>query len=148
MATIKESTGQATAETRRRLRDALAAAGISGQINNRSTELTENSEVVLRRRYLSKDREGNVLEDPDGMFRYDGHLIAVRASANRSKGSKGPEEWKPPSRDYWCQYATDWIVIKGKWDLTATETEAAALEEMLDACVPPLRLRIIPSPSQ
>ena len=69
MATIKESTGQATAETRRRLRDALAAAGISGQINNRSTELTENSEVVLRRRYLSKDREGNVLEDPDGMFR-------------------------------------------------------------------------------
>lgn len=79
---------------------------------------------------------------------YDGHLIAVRASANRSKGSKGPEEWKPPSRDYWCQYATDWIVIKGKWGLTATETEAAALEEMLDACVPPLRLRTIPSPSQ
>ena len=69
MATIKESTGQATAETRRRLRDALAAAGISGQINNRSTELTENSQVVLRRRYLAKDREGNVLEDPDGMFR-------------------------------------------------------------------------------
>ena len=47
----------------------MVAAGIARKINGRSTELTENSEVVLRRRYLSKDREGNVLEDADGMFR-------------------------------------------------------------------------------
>ena len=31
--------------------------------------ITNNSKVVLERRYLSKDREGNVLEDVDGMFR-------------------------------------------------------------------------------
>ena len=73
---------------------------------------------------------------------YAGHLIAVRASANRSKGSDGPEEWKPPRREYWCQYATDWIVIKGKWGLTATEMEAAALGEMLDGCAPPRRLQV------
>ena len=48
---------------------ALEAAGIADQINRRSGDLTENAEVVLRRRYLSKDRDGNVLEDPDGMFR-------------------------------------------------------------------------------
>ena len=70
MATIKERPGQAAAvEPRRRLHDALTAAGIGRQINNRSTELTDNSQVVLRRRYLAKDREGNILEDPDGMFR-------------------------------------------------------------------------------
>lgn len=79
---------------------------------------------------------------------YDGHLIAARASANRSKGSKGPEEWKPPRHEYWCQYATDWIVIKGKWDLTATEMEAVALAEMLDACAPQRQLQTIRPASQ
>ena len=51
------------------MRKALTEAGIARQINERSDELTENSFVVLKRRYLSKDREGNVLEDPEGMFR-------------------------------------------------------------------------------
>ena len=35
-------------------------------INHR--ELTDNARAVLQRRYLGKDREGNVLEDPEGMF--------------------------------------------------------------------------------
>ncbi|PKB75252.1 MAG: ribonucleoside-diphosphate reductase, adenosylcobalamin-dependent [SAR202 cluster bacterium MP-SAtl-SRR3965592-G2] len=48
---------------------ALSEAGISRLINERTQELTENAKVVLDRRYLSKDREGNILEDPNGMFR-------------------------------------------------------------------------------
>ena len=66
-----------------------------------------------------------------------GHLIAVTASANRSKGAKGPDEWQPADRSYWCQYATDWALIKNEWDLTVTRDEAAALGEMLDTCPHP-----------
>ena len=54
---------------RRRIRDAVAAAGVAEEYNNRNGALTDNARVVLQRRYLSKDREGNVLEDPEGMFR-------------------------------------------------------------------------------
>ena len=47
----------------------MTAAGIAESYNERTGELTDNARVVLQRRYLSKDREGRVLEDPDGMFR-------------------------------------------------------------------------------
>ena len=77
MTTIQDNSSQATDTVRRRIRDAVFAAGIGTKINNRSTELTENSQVVLRRRYLSKDREGNVLEDPDGMFRRVAHNLSL-----------------------------------------------------------------------
>ena len=65
---------------------------------------------------------------------YADHLIAVTASANRSKGSRGPEEWKPPLESYWCDYAVDWVVIKGTWTLTVTQAEWDALVSMLSTC--------------
>ena len=79
---------------------------------------------------------------------YEGHLIAVKASANRSKGSKGPEEWKPPERDYWCQYAIDWVTIKNTWELTANDGEAASSAEMLQTCEPAISLNVVTSSGQ
>ena len=78
-------------------------------------------DAELRRRYA------NSLDDPD-------HLIAVTAGANRAKGGRGPEEWKPPSQAYWCEYAWDWIRVKVTWELTVTAAEAAAIRDMLDTC--------------
>lgn len=75
---------------------------------------------------------------------FDEHLIAVTASANRSKSDKGPEEWQPPDQSYWCEYAVNWITIKAGWDLTATANEWDSLKEMLDSC--PAEVVIEPGP--
>ena len=95
--------------------------------------------VPLRNAHLSgawawsserKEEYTNFTEDDD-------HLIAVASRANRSKGARGPEEWKPRDEGYWCQYATDWSEIKGRWDLTMTGPEADAVALMLGTCEDP-----------
>ena len=62
------------------------------------------------------------------------HLIAVTSSANRSKGSRGPDEWKPPEETYWCTYADTWVDIKIRWELSVTTGEMDALQSMLSTC--------------
>jgi hypothetical protein len=61
-------------------------------------------------------------------------LIAVSASANRSKGARGPDAWRPTASEYWCEYATHWVSIKLRWELSVTAAEFEALEEMLETC--------------
>lgn len=63
-----------------------------------------------------------------------GHLLAVYRSLNRSKGSRGPDEWKPPNKDMWCFYAHDWITVKKDWRLSISVSEMQALNEMLATC--------------
>ena len=82
-----------------------------------------------------KKEYANSLDDP-------GHLIAVTAAANRSKGAKSPDEWRPPNESYWCEYAVAWITVKQTWELTATPPEAEALEEMLGTCASPPKVAI------
>ena len=81
-----------------------------------------------------KEQYANYLGDPD-------HLIAVTKGANRSKGAKGPEEWRPPDEGYWCQYATDWAEVKMEWGLTMTQRETEAVIVMLDTCEEPVDVK-------
>ena len=69
------------------------------------------------------------------------HLIAVTAAANRAKGDRGPEGWRPPDRSYWCRYAKAWAGVKQSWGLTVTAAEAEALREMLETCDGPVRFK-------
>ena len=80
-----------------------------------------------------KEQYANYLGDAD-------HLIAVTKGANRSKGAKGPEDWRPPDEGYWCQYATDWTEVKMEWGLSMTQKEVEAVIEMLDTCEEPVEV--------
>jgi hypothetical protein len=61
-------------------------------------------------------------------------LLSVEDNANQEKGDKGPEAWKPPNKDEWCDYAERWISIKAKYSLSVNEQEKPALEQMLGTC--------------
>jgi Protein of unknown function (DUF1524) len=63
-------------------------------------------------------------------------LRAVSAASNRSKGDQDPSQWKPPNRDFWCQYAQEWIAVKSYWQLTVTKDEKSTLTAMLGTCHP------------
>jgi hypothetical protein len=65
----------------------------------------------------------NDLIDPE-------HLIAVSAAANRNKSDKGPDTWRPPSRENWCRYAMSWRAVKERWALALTAEEDRATREM------------------
>ncbi|MEO2157330.1 MAG: DUF1524 domain-containing protein, partial [Acidimicrobiales bacterium] len=80
----------------------------------------------------TKRRYSNDMSDPS-------HLIAVTASANRSKGDSGPEDWTPreyagPDAMTDCVYADTWLDIKVRWVLSVTSAELVALTRMLATC--------------
>ena len=57
------------------------------------------------------------------------HLVAVSASANRSKGSRQPHEWVPAQGQ--CAYLRAWVGVKQHWDLEIDCDEARGLAELL-----------------
>ena len=115
----------------------------TGEVVDDPTELDIDHMVPLENAHRSGawawDRERK--REFANSMGYDNHLIAAISSANRSKGSKGPERWRPPLRSYWCVYAVDWVTIKNNWDLTVTEDEYTALREMLATCLMPALLQ-------
>ena len=59
-------------------------------------------------------------------------LIPVQASANRSKGARGPDEWLPERERYHLHYAAAWIRAKAYWGLSITAAEKAVLLKCLN----------------
>ncbi|MET7608828.1 HNH endonuclease family protein [Streptomyces avermitilis] len=79
--------------------------------------------------WTAKEREAyaNDLDDPRA-------LIAVSAASNRSKSDQDPATWLPPFAAYRCQYVTDWVADKTRYQLAVDPTEEAALAESLSRC--------------
>ena len=67
------------------------------------------------------------------LFHTDG-LIAVSASANRSKGDRDPARWLPPNESYRCEYVRKWVLIKATWGLDMDADEQEAVREVLGSC--------------
>lgn len=63
------------------------------------------------------------------------HLIAVSASANRSKGASDPAQWMPDNTAFECQYVAFWIDVKNEWGLSMDEEERNFTNEVLTECV-------------
>jgi hypothetical protein len=61
-------------------------------------------------------------------------LVAVTASSNRSKADQDPAQWMPPATDVHCRYTAEWIATKLRWNLTADDTEHAALNGLAASC--------------
>ncbi len=67
------------------------------------------------------------------LFHRDG-LIAVSASANRSKGDRDPADWLPPNESYQCDYVRKWVLIKVTWGLDMDADEQGAVQRVLAGC--------------
>lgn len=100
----------------------------SGQIVTSAGELDVDHMVPLENAHLSgawnwtaerREAYANFLDDP-------GHLLAVSAAENRSKGEKAPDEFLPSNTDFHCEYVEDWIRVKRDWGLRMTVNEAEA----------------------
>ena len=66
---------------------------------------------------------------------YPGTLIAVSASANRSKGDRDPADWLPPNEGFHCGYVTAWVLAKGYWGLSMDERERNVVYSVLGECL-------------
>ncbi|MFF3644863.1 HNH endonuclease family protein [Streptomyces sp. NPDC002564] len=61
-------------------------------------------------------------------------LLAADKDTNYAKSSLTPDKWKPPRKEYWCEYGRRWTGIKAKYGLTVTAPEKLALQDLLATC--------------
>lgn len=59
-------------------------------------------------------------------------LVAVSASANRSKSDRDPADWMP--RLGTCRYVEEWMAVKIRWGLKVDRAEKRALTGLAQGC--------------
>jgi len=86
-----------------------------------------------------------------------GHLKAISYTMNTSKLDKSPDEWMPykyrtnklgtqePITEEDCKYASDWISVKYRYDLSIRQEEKNELEKVLNSSVCQTNNLIYPS---
>jgi len=57
------------------------------------------------------------------------NLLAVDDATNKDKGDKGPDEWRPPLKSYWNEYARRWRAVKSKYGLYISPAEESTLSD-------------------
>ncbi|MEU7642473.1 HNH endonuclease family protein [Streptomyces sp. NPDC039016] len=62
------------------------------------------------------------------------NLIAVEASANRSKSDGDAADWLPPYAGYRCTYVARQVAVKKKYGLWVTRAEKDAMAKVLNSC--------------
>jgi putative cell wall-binding protein len=62
---------------------------------------------------------------------YSFALEAVTDNVNQAKGDSDPASWMPPAAGVACRYATDWVLVKYRWNLTVDSAEKSALDSIL-----------------
>lgn len=75
----------------------------------------------------TRDRRADFANDPE-------NLLPVSASANRSKGAEGPDDWVPENRAFWCEYGKRWAAVKAEYGLQVTPPEEKAVKRLKQAC--------------
>jgi hypothetical protein len=73
----------------------------------------------------TRQRFANDLGDPRS-------LVAVTASANRSKSDQDPAEWMPQFGR--CKYVRQWVAVKIRWTLKVNRAEKRALVRRAASC--------------
>ena len=73
----------------------------------------------------TRERYANDLGDPRT-------LVAVTASANRSKSDQDPAEWLPHLEQ--CRYVRQWVAVKTRWGLSVDAAEKRALSQRARHC--------------
>ncbi len=63
-------------------------------------------------------------------------LRVVSLTVSQSRDDRDPSAWLPPVEQARCDYLTDWVVVKARWNLSVDAGERERLVAELDGCAP------------
>lgn len=125
MSSISRGSDINIVDVRLKVKEALDEAGHMDELTSSSAVLTTNAKAVLKRRYQAKDREGNVIEEPDGMIRRVANNLA---QADRNYGATQQEVEDIEEEFYLAMSALEYLPN------SPTMMNAGRELQMLSAC--------------